>query len=669
MKTLAYRPDIDGLRAIAVLTVVGFHAFPNFIRGGFVGVDVFFVISGYLITTILLRENHQGTFSVATFYARRIKRIVPALLIVLGCSMAFGWYVLLSNEFRQFGRHTAGGALFVSNFVLWQEAGYFDNAAESKPLLHLWSLAIEEQFYIVLPLALAWSWRWHLTPVRLLLGMALLSLGFNVVLIDGDRAGAFFSPLTRIWELLAGSLLASFELRHRFAAASDGLATVAVHASTRRREAMAVVGMLLVTVGALGYDRTLAYPGAWAIVPVAGALLLISAGPVTVVNRLVLSHPMLVAIGLISYPLYLWHWPLLKFSVMANDELLSWMTRLALVAASMVLAWLTYRFVERPIRADVGRRTVVGLAIGLVGIGVIGASAAAGLFPSRHRAEGLERIVSATVDWQFPSASFHSLYYEGRRFFTQRTPHEETVLFIGDSNVEQYGPRVSAVLSGDPRRHKSVVFATKGGCLPVPMLVVPTPGCPDHIASALRYARSPQIDTVVLGGHWLNLPEGPVRAQALQDLASMIRELSSTKKVYLVLNIPAGPEFDPHSMFTGSRLSTLEPRASPAQFQLAPFLATYQELRTALRAIGEANRATVIDPIERLCRDGVCAVLSDDGRPLYRDDHHMRPFHAERDADYIDATVAWRKPRDAATHPLFPAPASASGLVPTLEPR
>src|SRR3984893_8246561 len=169
VQQLAYRPDIDGLRAIAVLAVIGFHAFPTWIRGGFVGVDVFFVISGYLISTILLTGMERGSFRFSQFYIRRIRRIFPALVVVLLACMVAGWLVLFSSEYKALGKHVAGSAAFVSNFVLWNEAGYFDKAAATKPLLHIWSLGIEEQFYIVWPLLLYLVWKRKAATLVLLL--------------------------------------------------------------------------------------------------------------------------------------------------------------------------------------------------------------------------------------------------------------------------------------------------------------------------------------------------------------------------------------------------------------------------------------------------------------------------------------------------------------------
>ncbi len=208
-----YRADIDGLRAIAVLAVIGFHAFPDRFPGGFIGVDIFFVISGFLISTIIFESLERGRFSFSEFYGRRIRRIFPALVLVLAATYAFGWFHLLAMEYKQLGRHIAGGAGFLSNFVLWDEAGYFDTAAETKPLLHLWSLGIEEQFYVCWPLLLwlAWKMKWGFLRITLALGV--ISFALNIDAAYSNVVAAFYAPQTRFWELMAGALLA-----HRVAA-------------------------------------------------------------------------------------------------------------------------------------------------------------------------------------------------------------------------------------------------------------------------------------------------------------------------------------------------------------------------------------------------------------------------------------------------------------------
>src|SRR4029078_10282619 len=205
--------DIDGLRAIAVLSVVLFHAFPSLCPGGFVGVDIFFVISGFLISTIIFANLERDTFSFFEFYSRRIRRIFPALVLMLAASYAFGWFALYADEYRQLGKHVAGGAGFVSNFVLGSEKGYFDNAAETKPLLHLWSLGVEEQFYIIWPLLLWISWRCRLNLLTITCAVAAVSFYLNVREVHTDPAAAFYLPQMRFWELMAGAALAYLNLR------------------------------------------------------------------------------------------------------------------------------------------------------------------------------------------------------------------------------------------------------------------------------------------------------------------------------------------------------------------------------------------------------------------------------------------------------------------------
>ncbi len=362
-----YRRDIDGLRAVAVLSVVAFHAFPEWIKGGFIGVDVFFVISGYLISTIIYENLDRGTFSFTEFYLRRVKRIFPALLLVLVSCYAFGWFSLLGDEYMQLGKHIAGGAGFVSNLVLWSESGYFDNAADTKPLLHLWSLGVEEQFYIFWPLLLWFSYRVRLNLPSIGILVALLSFALNLHQVKVDAIADFYSPQTRFWELMLGSILAWVTLyKPNFTAAN-------APRPERWSSTMSVVAALLLAFGFWHIDKRLGFPGKWALVPVLSAVLLIFAGPGAWVNRVILSNRIAVWIGLISFPLYLWHWPLLTYARIIHSKVPAAPVRSAIVLASIVLAWLTYRLVERPVR--LGRRAgfkVAALVALMPVVGVVG---------------------------------------------------------------------------------------------------------------------------------------------------------------------------------------------------------------------------------------------------------------------------------------------------------
>ena len=385
-----YRADIDGLRAVAVLSVVGFHAFPSQIRSGFVGVDVFFVISGFLISTIIFENLERNSFSFLEFYARRIRRIFPALLLVLLASYGLGWISLLTDEFRQLGKHIAGGAAFISNFVLRSESGYFDNAAATKPLLHLWSLGIEEQFYVIWPLFLWLAWRLRLNFTTCLVALAAFSFGLNVGKVDKDAVAAFYTPQARFWELMIGSLLAYATLQQKWTKLGETLSPAVMTLKTIALEArvqnfLSVFGVALIATSAFIITGSRQFPGWWALMPTLGAGFVISAGQQAWLNRKALSSPILVWLGLISYPLYLWHWPLLSFERIIEGETPSPGLRLATIFASVALAWLTCVLLERPVRFGSRRKlaTIMLVAAMLVTGGVGYTTYLENGFPSR----------------------------------------------------------------------------------------------------------------------------------------------------------------------------------------------------------------------------------------------------------------------------------------------
>jgi peptidoglycan/LPS O-acetylase OafA/YrhL len=363
-----YRPDIDGLRAIAVGAVLAYHAFPGRLAGGFTGVDVFFVISGYLISGIILAALGEGRFSFAHFYARRIRRIFPALAIVLAGVLACGWFVLYADDYAAAGKHVAAGAAFISNFVLWKEASYFDVAANLKPLLHLWSLGVEEQFYLAWPIVLVVASRWRRGPLAATLMIGSISFLAAIYTVRIDRTPAFYAPWTRFWELLAGATLACIE--------ADAVLDAVLRRTVARplvSNLMGITGLAMVAAGTLLIDATRVFPGLWVMLPVAGTFLLIAAGSAGIVNRTVLSLPPVVWIGLISYPLYLWHWPLLSFARILTAADLSIVLRLSLLAASVLLAWATYVLIERPIRFKLRTGVAIpGLAVAMTVVAASG---------------------------------------------------------------------------------------------------------------------------------------------------------------------------------------------------------------------------------------------------------------------------------------------------------
>jgi len=369
---IGYRPDIDGLRAIAILSVVIYHAFPSRLSGGFVGVDIFFVISGFLISSILFKSLHRGSFSFIEFYSHRIKRIFPSMILVMVATYAFGWFALLPDEFKQLGKHIAAGAGFVQNFVLWKESGYFDTASELKPLLHLWSLSIEEQFYLFFPLLICVAWRLGLNVLMVIAALAMTSFGLNIMEVGNDASSAFYLPQTRIWELLAGSILAYLQFFKKGVTVNFIKHWVFQSVAIRRlplptnckpilNNLIAMVGLFIIVSSLFFIGKDQQFPGWIALFPVASAFLLILAGPATWVNRKILANRLMVFVGVISYPLYLWHWPILFFARTIASETPTREIRMAAIALSIMLAWLTYKLVESPIRF--GQKTWIKTAI------------------------------------------------------------------------------------------------------------------------------------------------------------------------------------------------------------------------------------------------------------------------------------------------------------------
>jgi peptidoglycan/LPS O-acetylase OafA/YrhL len=350
-ESVDYRPDIDGLRAIAVVSVVAFHAFPTLVPGGYVGVDIFFVISGFLISSIIMKGLGQNSFSFADFYARRVLRIFPALIVVLTSCLIFGWFTLVPHKYQQLGQEIEAGTTFVANILFWRQSGYFDTAAEAKPLLHLWSLGVEEQFYIVWPLMLYLCARARLKTLPVILAVMTVSFAANCYAVRIEPADAFYLPHTRFWELLAGAVLAWFKLSGatRIKSAIDQSFQGRTGRTISLADLESFIGLCLIAVALYRLNKDSLFPGWRALLPVGGAFLLISAGQHAWFNRNVLSNRVIVFIGLVSYPLYLWHWPVLYF-VRTNVFEPSAAQLAGAIALSVLLAWLTYFVVELPLR-------------------------------------------------------------------------------------------------------------------------------------------------------------------------------------------------------------------------------------------------------------------------------------------------------------------------------
>ena len=643
-----HRPDIDGLRAIAILSVLGFHAFGRLLPGGFVGVDIFFVISGYLISGILLRGLKQNNFSFIKFYSRRIKRIFPALSLVLVVTWIAGWYLLLPDEYARLGKHIASGAGFVSNVTLWKEAGYFDQSGALKPLLHLWSLGVEEQFYLIWPLLLFVAWKRRINLLATILAILLASFVFNVVRVKAHEAAAFYLPATRFWELLLGGAYACWQVFR----AESGPQRVPL------RNGVAAVGLLLIIGSVLYLNSSLQFPGWWALPPTLGSLLLIAGGPDAWVNRRLLACRPMVFIGLISYPLYLWHWPLLSFDNIVAPDVTRPAVRLVLLAIAGVLAWLTYEFVERPIRSNPSLLPVaMPLAAAVAAIGMIGFLSFRDSIPPRSARYGLEKIIEAANGEAFPGPHLRDLDAAPTPLRRQEAG-AKTVLFLGDSFLEQYYPRIDWLLQSNPAHSESVVYASNGGCPPIPHVQEDHhPYCLGLIDRALKFAEDPNVNVVVIGANWVGyfveidprysyyfadgrskeelLPGSRGAQRALDALQSMITRLKGEgKEVYLVLQSPRDDALDPRRMI-GKRWGASSFRINVPVVSKDAVTRTMQPIVSQLRAIANATGARVIDPIDYLCAQH-CPVMTSDGLPIYRDEGHLNPRYVRTNVRYLD---------------------------------
>ncbi len=644
-----YRPDIDGLRAVAVLAVLAYHAWPNWFHSGFVGVDIFFVISGYLITTIIAGQLEAGRFSIADFYVRRVRRIFPALTVVLVATLGFAWVVLLQDEFLQIGRHAVAGVGFFSNLLLWHEAGYFDNAGTTKPLLHLWSLGVEEQFYIVWPLLLWLVFKRKLPFLAVAAVIFALSMAVNLLSVQSHPVAAFFSPVTRFWELMAGGVAAYLHL-HR----TDFF--------SRHTTALSLAGTALLVLSFWLISPQDLFPGWRALLPVVGAFMLIMAGASAPVNRLLLGRRIMTAIGLISYPLYLWHWPLLSFGFIIYGEKPPASVKVALLAASFALAIATYRLIELPLRARRGMRVVWSLAGAMACVGLAGLLIASGTLRERIDTHGAAPYLAALNDTDFPGATFKPWRYNDVVLQKAASPGPGLTVFLGDSVMQHYGPRVEQQVAADPARFQSVVFATAGGCPPIRHIVrlprIKYPTCQKSTDAAYALANSAAADKVVIGAAWYGyfngqtdllyddgktrLPFPDARAQELayESLRQSIATLRQNgKQVFLILQPPAGKRFDPRSMYTGSRFGGIYPVDPVPPFDLKDYLTRNATVRERLLAIAHQSGARPIEPTEYLCKGDICPVLDEQGSPLYTDTVHLRPSYARRAATFLDQTM------------------------------
>jgi peptidoglycan/LPS O-acetylase OafA/YrhL len=616
-RELHYRADLDGLRGIAILAVVGFHAFPTHVPGGFVGVDVFFVLSGFLISTLILKQLRASTFTLSDFYIRRVRRLFPALVVVLGGCLLLGWFVLLPEEFKNLGKHVGAAAAFILNFSVWREGGYFDPAATLNPVLHLWSLGIEEQFYLAWPLVLLLLWRRRRALVGTIAALIAASFIANIVFAHADPRGDFYLPGTRFWELGLGCLLAVLEPPGRVL-------------EPPRRFPLAALGVVLISVALFVFDASMPFPSWAALLPASGALCIVGASPDDWVRKHLLTARPLVFVGIISYPLYLWHWPLLSFATILGSGAVPAEVRAAIVLVSFVLAYLVFRLVELPIRTRSPLRASGMLTAGLGTLGVAGlivfsASGIMSRFGHDVRALQTASKINHYCLKVFPGK-------EDFNYCKGTSDAAPDVVFLGDSRTQAV---FDAMVSLSGRRYSMMLLA-RGGCPPV-LTARPEESehhgvsCNQtwwHFVDAVK-SLQPSVIVLVGGGSDL-VPDGSGAAQHVKfkdGLSALIAALPDEANVIYLRETPAfdtGPDcfLRPVRVPWGA-CAPVVPRADIEQ-RMAAYNHAVDEVAARFPGL------IVVDSIQALCGSRYCAQKSHTGEILYRDPLHLTAAGARR---------------------------------------
>lgn len=655
---LSYRKEIDGLRALAVLPVILFHAGFGLFDGGYVGVDVFFVISGYLITSIILAEMDAGSFTLAGFYERRARRILPALVVVVLVCLPFAWFWMVPEQLDRFAMGIVAVSIFASNFFFEHEADYFTNASDLEPLIHTWSLAIEEQFYLLFPLFLIVCWalgrRWIavIVAVTAVVGLGLTQLGGNLKFtppfIETEFNWfaqptwlTFFLTPARAWELQLGVLVAFYLERRRVA--PDGGALVS--------QIGAGVGLGLILFAVLQFDRHTPFPGFYTLVPTLGAaLIIIYAHPHNLVGRLLSLKPM-VLVGLISYSAYLWHQPLFAFARLRHPNTPSAELLIALSTFALLLAYITWRWIERPFRdrALVSRRFVLRSAV--LSLGVLVSLGAIGHwndgFESRFPPEALNAL-DAGRNHVRDKVGCRDLVVEGHAACGfGAMDSEELVLLVGNSHAGMLVAGLDRVLRS--RGYSGLFFSAPDGCASIPFqeFHATEPDCIEHAAFILRVlSDTSRIRHVIVSHRWTTALLGtdfedgrdPLRfgletARGAEDVfavAAMMKEsltkiLGARDHTVLVYPVPEAGFLVPKTVFWAyAHDGAIDPSELNTDQRL--FRERNKAAYALLNEVAVRNGGVAVYPEEVFCAvtdAGRCETVLPDGSPLYMDNNHL----------------------------------------------
>ncbi len=622
---LRYRADIDGLRAIAVLVVLIFHAGLGPVSGGFVGVDVFFVISGYLITSIIVSEASRGEFSFADFYERRIRRIIPALMTVIATSAVIGWYVLVPADYVDFARSAIAAAAFYSNFFFNDQAeDYFAPSADLQPLLHTWSLGVEEQFYLIAPFfILLLLGRLQRFRGWLVGGVFLMSLAISGYSVQAGWPSAFYLLPSRAFELTIGMVLA--------------LGLIPGIANRGLRQIAGLCGLGLIATAALLFTDDTPFPGFAALVPCLGAALLIHSGghADTWVYRILATRPT-VFVGKISYSLYLWHWPLLAYAHYTAVDLLTTQERVALLGLAFVLSVVTYYCIEQPVRQRkvfATRRQVfagggVALVTCLVGtLAIVGTRGVPMRLP-----EAAAEFASALPGKRETLAPCLAGSATGECSIGFPGSPKASFLLWGDSHAQMVSRRIADIAAERGLKGRTVM---RGGCPAVFRRGYEYEGqfhkCFRNLIAVERIVASSDIDHVILAGRWgsYRAQNGKEFSEALRHTVRVLRD--SKRTVTLIGPVPELP-FNLPSIMTRD---LMHGERGDYSVPFMTFQARQSAILQTLQELDALPGVRVLYPHLKFCDETRCSTVQD-GIPLYVDDDHLSPTGVKIIAGLLD---------------------------------